>query len=64
LGIRVEELAFEVLKVGIIKLELPLQGTITRPSSTLEDVDRLLQYLFKSHWFSLPAGEEHGHGMA
>jgi hypothetical protein len=49
LGIGVEEFIFEVRKVGIIQRELPLQGTITHSSSTVEDGDRLLEYLFKGH---------------
>jgi hypothetical protein len=63
LGIGVKELGFEVLKVGIIKRELPLQGAITYPASALKDIDRLPKNLFKSHRSSLPPGEEHGYRM-
>jgi hypothetical protein len=49
LGIDVKEFVFEVRQVGIIQLELSLQGTITHSSSTLEDGDRLLEYLFEGH---------------
>jgi hypothetical protein len=49
LRIGIEEFVFEVRKVRIVKLELPLQGTITHPASAAEDVAALLKHLFKGH---------------
>jgi hypothetical protein len=52
-GIGVEEFCFQVVEVVIIEVELPFECPIADPPSALEDDDRLLKNLFKSHHSSL-----------
>ena len=49
LRVRVEDFLFEVLKVGIIEVELPFERPVADSASVLEDVDGLLERLFKGH---------------
>jgi hypothetical protein len=45
----VNEFGFHIVQVGVIELELPLEGAIGQTSATLEHGYRLVEDLLKGH---------------
>jgi hypothetical protein len=46
---RIEELLLEVVRRGIVGVELPLEGAVGQASVTLQHRDRLVEALVKRH---------------
>jgi len=47
------DLVFQVLQVGIVKAELPLEGVIGHTSPLAQQVQDLIQYCIKIHGYAL-----------
>jgi hypothetical protein len=49
------DLVFQVFQVGVVQVELPLEGAIGHASTASQHVEGLIQDLLKSHTcFSIP----------
>jgi hypothetical protein len=49
LGARIEQSLFQILKVGIVEVKLPLQGAIRDTSQALQHRQGFMQDLFERH---------------
>jgi hypothetical protein len=47
--VHLDNFRLQIGQVGVVEVELPLQGTIRHPATALEDVEHLLQNLIEGH---------------